>query len=166
MGLSLYAPGERIRRLGEACELIKRLFTQPVADFDGQYYQLKEARCDPKPVQQPHPPFLIGGSGERRTLRVAAQYADIWNFVSGPVEQFVHKVSVLHRHCAEVGRDPAAIQLSVQLAVNYDDLAATAQTAQSYVDVGATHLVLNLRYPYPEDIVARLANEVVSQVHS
>jgi F420-dependent oxidoreductase-like protein len=164
MGLSLYPPGERIRHLGEACELIKRLFTQPVADFDGQYYQLKEARCEPKPVQQPYPPFVIGGSGERRTLRVAAQYANIWNFAGGPVEQFTHKIGVLRRHCAEVGRDPATIQLSVQVLVNYDDLAATAQTLQRYVDAGATHLVLNMRYPYPDGIIARLAEEVVPQV--
>lgn len=164
MGLPLYAPGERIRRLGEACELIKRLFTRPVTDFEGQFYQLEEARLEPKPVQQPHPPFVIGGSGERRTLKVAAQYANIWNFAGGPVEQFVHKVQVLHRHCADIGRDPAEIQLSVQLPVNYDDLAATAQSLQGYVDAGATHLVLNLRYPYPDGIVDRLAEEVVQRM--
>lgn len=165
MGLALYPAGERIQRLGEACEVIKRLFTQAVADFDGQYYQLQEARCEPKPLQQPYPPLVIGGSGERRTLRVVAQYADIWNFAGGPVEEFVHKVGVLKRHCAAVGRDPATIQLSVQVMVNYDDLAETVHALQRYVDAGATHLVLNLRYPYPQGIVGRLAEEVVPQVH-
>ncbi|MBI1878042.1 MAG: LLM class F420-dependent oxidoreductase [Chloroflexi bacterium] len=165
MGLSLYPPGERISRLGEACELIKLLFTESIADFDGQYYQLETARCEPKPLQEPHPPFVIGGSGEQRTLRIVAQHADIWNFPGGTVEEFTHKAGVLRRHCADVGRNPAAIQLSVQLRVNYDDLAATVQTVQSYVDAGATHVILNLSYPYPEGIVARLAEEVVPQVH-
>jgi F420-dependent oxidoreductase-like protein len=164
MGIPLYAPGERIRRLGEACELIKRLFTQQIADFDGRYYQLKGARCEPKPIQKPYPPLVIGGGGEQLTLRVVARYADVWNFVGGPVEQFQHKVAILRQHCAEVGRDPAEIELSIQFMVDYDDLAGTAERLQPYVDAGATHLILNLRYPYPDGIVARLAEEVVPRV--
>lgn len=164
MGLPLYAPGERIRRFGEACEIIKRLFTQHLTDFDGRYYQLKQARCEPKPVQKPYPPFVIGGGGEQLTLRVAAQYADVWNFAGGPPETFAHKVKVLHEHCAAVGRDPAEIALSVQVAANYDNLAETAAALQSYVDQGASHLIINLRYPYPAGIVARLADEVVPRV--
>ncbi len=165
MGIPLYAPGERIRRLGEACEIIKRLFTQHLTDFDGRYYQLKEARCEPKPVQKPYPPFVIGGGGEQLTLRIVAQYADIWNFAGGPVEQFKHKVDILHQHCAEVGRDPADIELSVQLPVTYDDLPSTTEAVQRFVDAGATHVILNLRYPFPEGIVGRLADEVVAHVH-
>src|SRR5207249_7713184 len=145
-GIPLYTPGERIRRLGEACEVIKRLWTETVANFDGKYYQLKEARCEPKPVQKPYPPFVIGGGGEQLTLRIVARYADVWNFAGGPVETFKHKVEVLHGHCAAVGRDPSAIRLSVQVPVNYDDLGATVQATQGYADAGATHLVLNLRY--------------------
>jgi len=125
MGIPLYAPGERIRRFGEACEIIKRLFTQHLTDFEGRYYQLKEARCEPKPVQKPYPPFVIGGGGEQLTLRIVARYADVWNFAGGPVETFKHKVDVLHRHCADVGRDPADIELSVQVGVNYDNLQET-----------------------------------------
>ena len=161
MGIPLYTPGERIRRFGEACEISKRLFTQHLTDFDGRYYQLKEARCEPKPVQQPYPPFVIGGGGEQLTLRVVAQYADVWNFAGGPVETFQHKTRVLHDHCAAVGRNPADIRLSVQVAVNYDDLATTVRAVQGFVDAGATHLVLNLRPPYPQGIVARLADEVI-----
>jgi F420-dependent oxidoreductase-like protein len=166
MGIPLYRPGERIRRLGEACELIRRLFTQPLADFDGRYYQLKEARCEPKPVQRPHPPLVIGGGGEQLTLRVAAQYADIWNFAGGAIETFERKVRILHEHCAAVGRDPAAIRLSVQLPVDYANLAATTETVQRFVDAGATHLILNLRPPYPAGIVARLADEVAPRVRA
>src|SRR5215210_5582786 len=146
MGIPLYTPGERIRRLGEACEIIKRLFTQHLTDFDGRYYQLKESRCEPKPVQKPYPPFVIGGGGEQLTLRIVAQYADVWNFAGGSTETFSHKVAVLHQHCADIGRDPSAIELSVQVAVNYDDLQATTESVQRFVDAGATHLILNLRY--------------------
>src|SRR4051794_26366840 len=166
MGIPLYTPGERIRRFGEACEIIKRLFTQPLTDFDGRYYQLKDARCEPKPIQKPYPPFVIGGSGEKLTLRIVARYADVWNFAGGPVSTFTQKIETLHQHCADVGRDPAEIELSVQVGVDYDNMAATAETVQGYVDAGATHLILNLRYPYPEGIMARLADEVIPLVHA
>src|SRR5690348_6730157 len=154
-GIPLYPPGERIRRLGEACEVIRRMWTEEAPDYDGRYYQLKEARCEPKPIQKPYPPFVVGGGGEQLTLRIVAQYADVWNFAGGPVETFTHKIGVLREHCAAVGRDPAAIELSVQVLVNYDDLDATVQAVQGYVDAGATHLILNMRYPYPQGIVAR-----------
>jgi len=164
MGMPLYAPGERIRRLGEACEIARRLFTQHLTDFDGRYYQLKEARCEPKPVQKPYPPFVIGGGGEQLTLRIVARYADVWNFAGGPVETFLHKVEILREHCATIGRDPAEIELSVQLPVNYDDLAETTANVQRFVDAGATHLILNLRYPYPAEVVQRMADEIVPAV--
>lgn len=164
MGIPLYSPGERIRRFGEACEIARRLFTEPTVDFNGRYYQLKEARCEPKPVQKPHPPFVIGGSGEQLTLRIVARYADVWNFAGGPVDTFVHKQEVLADHCAAVGRDPSEIVRSVQVRVSYDDLSGTIETLQGYVDAGATHLILNLSYPYPEGIATRLANEVVPHV--
>jgi F420-dependent oxidoreductase-like protein len=164
MGIPLYAPGERIRRFGEACEIIKRLFTQPTVDFDGRYYQLREARCEPKPVQKPYPPFVIGGGGEQLTLRVTAQYADVWNFSGGDIEVFRHKVRVLHEHCAAVGRDPGEIELSLQQAVDYDDLPGTVETFRRFVEAGATHLVLNLRPPYPSGIIQRLASEVIPRI--
>ncbi|MGC4191750.1 MAG: TIGR03560 family F420-dependent LLM class oxidoreductase [Thermomicrobiales bacterium] len=161
MGIPLYAPGERIRRLGEACEITKRLFTQHLTDFDGRYYQLSQARCEPKPIQKPYPPFVIGGGGEQLTLRVVAQYADIWNFTGGDVETFQHKVGILRDHCAAVGRDPSEIELSVQARIDYNDLPATVATLRPLVDAGATHIILMLAYPYPEGIVARLADDVV-----
>ena len=164
MGIPLYAPGERIRRLGEACEVAKRLFTQQLTDFDGRYYQLKEARLEPKPVQKPHPPFVIGGAGEQLTLRVVARHADVWTSMPGDVETFKHKLRVLHDHCAAVGRDPKEIELSVQVRVNYADLGATVAQLRPLVDAGVTHLILMLAYPYPDGVVARLADEVVGKV--
>jgi F420-dependent oxidoreductase-like protein len=164
MGIPLYKPGERIRRLGEACEIAKRLFTQHLTDFDGRYYQLKDARCEPKPIQKPYPPFVIGGSGEQLTLRVVAQYADIWNFAGGTVDTFKNKVDILRQHCREVGRNPDEIELSIQTYVDPNNMAAAVETIQPFVDAGATHIILNMRYPYPENIIERLATEVIPNI--
>src|SRR5438270_887692 len=161
-GIPLYTPGERIRRLGEACEVIKRLWTETVANFDGKYYQLKDARCEPKPVQKPYPPYVIGGSGEQLTLRIVAQYANIWNFVGGSVDTLRHKNEVLNDHCAAIGRDPRTIERSIQMAVNYNNPAETLNEIKPYIEAGATHIILNLRAPYPENIVHRLAEEIVA----
>ena len=166
MGIPLYAPGERIRRLDESCQILKQLFTQDVTTFDGRYYQLKEARREPKPVQKPYPPLLIGGSGEQLTLRVVAKHADIWNFVAGPIDVFHHKLDVLNAHCEKVGRDFDDIVLSTQVRVDYDDLSSARERTQTFIDAGATHFVYTLSYPYPDDIVARLADEVVDAVRT
>ena len=159
-GIPLPAPGDRIRMLGEACEIIRRMWTEVTPTFEGRYYQVHEARCEPKPVQKPLPPFVIGGSGEKLTLRVVAQYADIWNFVGGSVEEFVRKCEILDEHCAAVGRDPATIARSIQFPVNYGDLPATRETIRGYIAAGANHIILNLRAPYPDGIVQRLVSEV------
>ena len=159
-GIPLYEPGERIRRLGEACEMIKRLWTETVANFDGKYYQLKDARCEPKPVQKPYPPFVIGGSGEQLTLRVVAQYANIWNFAGGSVDTFLHKIEVLEEHCAAVGRDPSEIERSIQTIVNYSNPGETLNSIRPYIEEGANHIILNLRAPYPESIVQQVAEKI------
>jgi alkanesulfonate monooxygenase SsuD/methylene tetrahydromethanopterin reductase-like flavin-dependent oxidoreductase (luciferase family) len=159
-GIPLYSPGERIRRLGETCEVIVRMWTERAPSFEGRYYRLKEAYCEPKPVQKPHPPIVIGGGGEKLTLRVAARYADIWNFAGGDVDTFRHKSRVLDDHCEAIGRDPSSVERSVQLFVDAENLAATRDAARSFVEAGATHVVLNLRPPYPEQIVHRVAEEV------
>lgn len=165
MDIPLYAPGERIRRLGEACELTRLLWTQDIADYEGRYYRLDQARLNPKPIQKPYPPFVIGGSGEQLTLRVVAEHANVWNASAGDVSELQHKMRVLHEHCAAVGRDPQEIEVSVQARINYDDIPATVTALQPLVDAGATHIILMLVYPYPAGIVARLADEVVAQVH-
>lgn len=165
-GIPLYTTGERIRRMGEACEVIKLLWTETVANFDGKYYQLKDARCEPKPVQKPYPPFVIGGSGEQLTLRIVAQYANIWNFVGGPVDMFRHKIEVLEGHCATVGRDPNTIERSIQERVNYTHLSETSNSIRPFIEAGATHIILNLAAPYPENIVHRLAEEIVAPLNA
>ncbi len=165
-GIELPPPGRRIRMLGEACEVIRRMWTETAPDFEGRYYRLKGARCEPKPVQKPHPPFVIGGGGEQLTLRVVARYADVWNVTGGSVETFRHKNEVLEQHCAAIGRDPATIQRSIQLSVRYDDLVATRDAARGYIEAGATHIVLMLQPPYPEGVSHRLAQEVIEPLRA
>jgi alkanesulfonate monooxygenase SsuD/methylene tetrahydromethanopterin reductase-like flavin-dependent oxidoreductase (luciferase family) len=112
-GIPFHSVKERQDRLEEAVELTKLLFTAdgPV-DFDGKYYQLQQAPFSPKCVQSPHAPILIGGGGEKRTLRTAAMYADGINVI-GSVDVLKHKIEVLERHCEAVGRDPSEITKSV-----------------------------------------------------
>ena len=160
-GIPLYAPGERIRRLGEACEVMRLLWTETRANFDGKYYQLKDALCEPKPVQKPHPPFVIGGSGEQLTLRVVAKYASVWNFVGGSIEDFRHKNEVLNGHCAAIGRDTSEIERSIQTRINYSKIGETKEEIRPYIQEGATHIILNLVAPYPQEIVQKLNKEIV-----
>jgi F420-dependent oxidoreductase-like protein len=95
---------DRLRMLRESVEIIKLMWSEPEATYEGRHYQVKGAHCDPKPVQQPRPPILIGGGGEQVTLRIVAQHGDRSNFGGSP-EQFAHKCEVLKAHCAAVGRD-------------------------------------------------------------
>lgn len=165
-GIPLYKPGERLRRLDEACEVIKRMWTEKQATFEGRYYQIKDAYCEPKPVQQPYPPFVIGGGGEKLTLRIVAKYASVWNMAGGSIEDFKRKNAILDEHCAAVGRNPAEIARSIQVPINPDNLQETRKTTQDYIEAGVNHIVLNIRPPYPEGIVRRLVQEVVEPLKS
>lgn len=109
-GIPFYTVNGRLRRLDEACQVIKGLFTEKEFSFKGEYYQIQDAPLEPKPVQKPLP-LLIGGGGEKVTLKITAKYADEWN-VWGNVETLSHKMAILDRHCEAVGRDPSEIQRS------------------------------------------------------
>ena len=118
---------ERQDRFQEACELIRKLFTAtgPV-DYAGQYYRLDQAPLSPCCHQKPHVPLLIGGTGERRTLRTLAMYGDIFNLdgwagAGMSLELYGHKISVLERHCEDVGRDPAEIKRTVLMPIRVTD---------------------------------------------
>jgi len=107
----------RIEQLEEGLEVVHRLFTEPRATFQGKYYALDDAPNNPKPRQRPGPPITIGGAGERKLLRLVARYADRWNCPSNAAHEMAHKLEVLRSHCADVGRDPAAITVSEQVIV-------------------------------------------------
>jgi alkanesulfonate monooxygenase SsuD/methylene tetrahydromethanopterin reductase-like flavin-dependent oxidoreductase (luciferase family) len=109
-GIPFYTLAERLARLDEACQVIKALYNEPVANFAGEFYQIEAASLEPKPLQQPLP-LLIGGGGEKVTLKITARYADEWN-VWGTVDTLRHKMEILDGHCRDVGRNPAEIQRS------------------------------------------------------
>jgi F420-dependent oxidoreductase-like protein len=111
-GIPLGTVRERLDRFEEAVQILRSLLDQARTTFPGQYFQIADAPAQPAPVQD-RMPLLIGGSGERRTMRIAARYADEWNAWTTP-ELLAHKVSVLRAHCEEVGRDPAEIHVSTQ----------------------------------------------------
>lgn len=162
--IELPAPGKRLRMLEEAIEITKALWTQEKVDYDGTYYQLHGARLEPKPVQKPHPPILIGGSGEQVTLKIVAKHADIWNYAGGDIETFRHKVEVLKGHCETVGRDFGEIQLSAQRRIDINDIEGTIADAQAFIDAGVTHMVFYLSPPYKTGMVTTLAEQVIPKL--
>jgi F420-dependent oxidoreductase-like protein len=155
-GISVGTPKERSDRFEEACEVIIGLLSDDTTSFRGTYYELTSARCNPKPIQRPHPPICIGGSGEKRTLRTAARFAQHWNFVGGTVEEFAHKRDVLHEHCADLGRDPEEILLSSHLRFEGDP-AATAAAAAALAEAGAGLAIVYLRPPLTPAVLEPLA---------
>ena len=157
-GIALGTPKDRSDRLEEACAVITGLLTEETTDFEGRYFRLSGARCEPKPVQRPHPPICIGGSGEHRTLRTAARWAQHWNFVGGTPDEFRRKREVLHEHCAAIGRDPAEILLSSH--VRFDatqGAAATAETAAALGEAGVELAVVHLAPPHDPAVLGPLA---------
>jgi alkanesulfonate monooxygenase SsuD/methylene tetrahydromethanopterin reductase-like flavin-dependent oxidoreductase (luciferase family) len=171
-GIDVVPTRDAIGALAEALTIIKRMWAEEEPfDFDGRYYQLKGAICEPKPVQRPRPPIMIGAAGEKLSLRVVAEHADIWNCPTrGDVEEFRRKSAVLDEHCAAIGRDPSQIRRSVQVLVGAGqqaqnlprivDLAATRDLLVDFIGAGANHLVLApIGVP-----LRRLVDEIVEPV--
>ena len=117
----------RLKQLDEACTLVKRMWTEDQPSFNGKHFHTDSVYCEPKPVQKPHPPLLIGGGGEQVLLRMVARHADIWNNLAIHQGQLAHKVNVLREHCRAVGRDPHSIQVSQQTMVVIGKDSADAQ---------------------------------------
>jgi alkanesulfonate monooxygenase SsuD/methylene tetrahydromethanopterin reductase-like flavin-dependent oxidoreductase (luciferase family) len=172
-GVPLVPTPEAIGALGEALTITRRLWTETEPfDFDGRHYQLKGAIGEPKPVQRPGPPILIGAAGERLSLRVVAEHADIWNCPAATAEELAQKSAVLDRHCAAVGRDPAEIVRSQQFIVARDGAARAIEQILASVAAGATHLVLAVlpspaagpAAPAAEWLAAEIVEPVLAQV--
>jgi F420-dependent oxidoreductase-like protein len=125
-GIPFYTVGERLSRLEEACQVLINLWQQPKTTLTGKYYQLTDAPLFPKAIQQPHPELLIGGGGEKRTLRIAAKYADHWNVWGGP-GILARKGRVLEEHCSSIGRDPAQIIRSANMPLLITDNVAEGE---------------------------------------
>jgi F420-dependent oxidoreductase-like protein len=150
-GIELGGPRERSDRFEEACEVIVSLLSREKTTFKGRYYELTEAMCNPKGIQHPHPLICIGGSGEKRTLRTAARFAQHWT----PAE-FAHKRDILLGHCAEAGRNPSEILLSSH--VRYTgDAAETAVAAAELGGAGVDLAIVYLRPPLDPSVLEPLA---------
>ncbi|MEM9132926.1 MAG: LLM class F420-dependent oxidoreductase [Actinomycetota bacterium] len=163
-GIELGTLTERFDRFDEGVEVIDRLLTQEVTSFQGDYVTITDAHCEPKPVQRPRPPIVIGGGGERRTLRTVARQADHWNLPRATPEVFTQKLEVLLGHCDAEGRDPATITRSVQVRIadGADGPARAVEAARALGDVGVDLAIFQLPQPYRpasvEDLAAVLAS--------
>ena len=149
-GIELGGLKDRFDRFEEATQVLIGLLSQDSVDFAGRFYQLSSARNEPKGPQRPHPPICIGGNGEKRTLRIAARYAQHWNFVGGTPAEFARKRDVLAAHCADVGRDPKEILLSAHIRLSPDR--GGRGVVEDTIALGAEGLDLAIVYlPTPHD---------------
>ena len=161
-GLPYLSQDDAVAALAEACTVIRRLWTDDEPfDFDGAHVKLKGAFGNPKPVQRPHPPIMIGGRASA-TLRVVAEHADEWNIPGGgDINDLVGRSKLLDRYCTEIGRDPATITRSIFLPVDYDKPAATKEKIEEAVGAGFGHIVLGLANPYPDGVAQWVADELI-----
>lgn len=153
-GISFPSTQERFLRLEEGIQIIRKMWTdEPYASFNGRYYQISNAYCNPKPVQKPSPPILIGGSGERKTLRIVAKYADACNLFGSP-ETVRKKLEILKEHCKSVGRDYDSILKTKLGAIVVDDNEETARdrVKQSFSGFPEEQIKEFVIYGTPEDI--------------
>ncbi|WP_020388913.1 LLM class flavin-dependent oxidoreductase [Kribbella catacumbae] len=161
-GLPYHDANQAVGSLAEACTIIRRLWTETEPfDFHGTYHDLTGAFGNPKPVQSPHPPIMIGGRSAA-TLRVVAEHADLWNHTGEDLDDAVSRSALLDRYCAEIGRDPASITRSIHLPVSYEDPAVTRDAIAKATGAGFQHVVLSLPAPYPAGVAQWVADELIA----
>lgn len=144
---------ERMRRLEEAAQVIRAMWTEDQASFGGRFYQIKSAYCNPKPIQKPHPPIMVGGSGERETLKVGAKYADACN-IFGSVDTVKRKLEILRDHCKALGRNYDSV-LKTRLGrvmIDKDKEAVHARVAKAMKDVPEERVRQFLISGTPEEV--------------
>jgi F420-dependent oxidoreductase-like protein len=156
-GIKLPPLRERFDRFDEGVQAIIGLLTQETTTLDGKYVRLTEARCEPKPVQRPHPPITIGGRGPKRSLLAAARWAQQWNAITSGPDEWAGLKQILLEHCAAADRDPAEITCSVNVRMDGDDVAKAAAVAASYAEAGADLAIMNLPHNADPGILAPLA---------
>jgi F420-dependent oxidoreductase-like protein len=158
LGITLPPLKERFDQFDEGCEVIIRLLRDEVANFDGKHFQLHDARCEPKPVQRPHPPIAIGGTGPKRTLRAVARYAQHWNAITRTVDSWKASKEILLAHCADIGRDPAEIECSVNLHYSSEKgVGGVVEQAELWAKAGADVGIVYLSTPHSPEPLAAIA---------
>jgi F420-dependent oxidoreductase-like protein len=159
-GIPFPPAAQRIHELDEACQVLKLLWTQELSDFEGKYYSLQQARHEPKPVQSPYPPLVLGGGGEKLTLRVVAKHADIYNMGGGTPEEVAHKNRVLDEHCAAIGRDPSEIRRSTQFYLQEPaEVNGLRERLESYIEIGVDHICVGVPLAYHPGIVEEIGKQ-------
>jgi F420-dependent oxidoreductase-like protein len=190
-GIDFKTVPRRLEALDEACRIVKGMFTQEKTSLAGKHYTVRDAMCVPKPVQTPHPPIMIGGTGERVLLRIVAEHADMWN-ASASAERMHHLIGVIERHGERVGRDASTIEKTVMMPLCYRAAPAREQMVQQliagmrqvtpevarkeimigtkdeclatvdrYARAGVTHFIFMLFQPYFLEEVQAFAEEVI-----
>jgi F420-dependent oxidoreductase-like protein len=153
-GIPFPSTKERLQRMDEAVQVILRMWTEDKASFDGKFYQLRGAYCNPKPIQKPHPPILIGGAGEKRTLKTVAKYGDASNLFGSP-DTVKRKLDILRGHCKQVGRDYDSIIKSKLGRVVIGDREAIEKTF-AQMGVPAERMKEFITYGTPDQIHEQL----------
>ncbi len=149
--------GVRMDMLDEACRIMRSLWTQETTTFDGKHFRLEDARMEPKPLQG-RLPLVIGGAGERRTLRIVAEHGDIWNTFYGDEDEYAHKLGVLAAHCGDVGREPADVRksLTFRAILDEDEQSARQRVQATFGGPPPERLEKMLITGTPEQCVERL----------
>jgi alkanesulfonate monooxygenase SsuD/methylene tetrahydromethanopterin reductase-like flavin-dependent oxidoreductase (luciferase family) len=161
-GLPFHDSAYAVGSLAEACTIIRRIWTEDDPfDFDGTYHHLTGGFGNPKPVQRPYPPIVIGGRSTA-TLRVVAEHADRWNIPGGDIDDVVRRSAMLDRFCVDIGRDPATITRSVVLPVFYDQPETTRKAIGEAIDARFLQIVLALPAPYPVNVARWVADEFIA----
>src|SRR6266540_3323029 len=166
LGLGVpYPPvAERFERLEETLQICRQMWSDDDGPFAGRHYQLAETICSPRPIGQPRPPILIGGSGERKTLRLVARYADACNLFASNVEEAAHKLDVLRRHCDSEGRDPATVERTILYVRDpLGDVDAFVAEMAGYAGLGVTTVDL-MPTGDPVAYVAQVGKEIIPRL--
>ena len=146
----------RVGRLSESLRIIKSLWTEDRTNFDGRYYQMKDAIANPKPIQKPHPPIWIGASG-KTTIRLVARYADVWNTGAAEIDKGTEVITRLDEACGDIGRDPSEVRRSIQLSWDGADRSRLLEQSARYFELGFTEQVLMLDPPKAVMLADKLA---------
>ncbi|NNC78968.1 MAG: TIGR03560 family F420-dependent LLM class oxidoreductase [Acidimicrobiales bacterium] len=162
-GIPLGTKKERSDRFEEGMEVIHSMLTNRETTFSGEYYQLTEALCEPRPVQD-HIPIVIGGGGRKRTLRTAARFADQWDYTfPKSVGEWLDLDGALRAHCEDVGRDQADITRSIHLGFDDTDPRQLAESAQPFFQAGVDVVVWSMRGEMDAARVGKLAEALAAQ---
>ncbi len=157
----------RFEMLEETLQVCRQMWSDDDGAYAGKHYQLNETICVPQPIRRP--PILIGGDGEKKTLRLVAQYADVWNSMVGDVDELKHKVDVLNRHCEAVGRDPGEIRKTVgglAGANPFEDTSGYLKTAERFAELGVDMINVGPMpgTPDPVGYIRRLGDELIPRL--